>query len=307
MRHGARALSFLLLLGSCAPEPDGPVAPIAPEQIAVAPALDASAARQAVVDFVSAYAASPTEGVGALANAVAGTELLSWVRWLDVQHREFSGGIRGGADILDVEFIRAIDARRPLAQVGLSAAVTFEFDPEGADAFERRRNLYGSVTLIQTETGVYKVVDLSRDGVPMSDGIQIFEDETRSKGGVSVTLDSLFMFPPNWQFNVVVRNTTEEVLLLDPEASGLFVEGTDGVERMAGVVTGSLAAVPPGGLVDGILAYPLQEAGEGRMVSLVYLAGRETIGFDFPLDGLVTVVPPPPLAPDEGSAKDVTA
>jgi len=296
----------LLVLVACGPDPQGPQAPIAMEQVAEAPALDASAARQAVVDFVDAYAASPTEGVGALAQLVVGRELGSWVRWLNVQHREFGGSIDAVADVRDVEFIGSVDARRAMgAEVGLSASVTFLFEPLDEEAFERARILDGLVTLLQTENGSYRVIDLQRDGVPMSAGIELFREETRGEGAAEATLDSLFMFPPNWQFNVVVRNSGGTPLILEPDLVGLYFEGAAGFERLEPVITGSLALVPPGMDAEGILAFPLQDSAQGRVLTLAYLSGRKLVQFDFPLDELVNVVPPPPPTTVD-SEQDVT-
>lgn len=291
------ALFFVpVALAACAAQTAGPLAPIAQEQFAAGPALDASSARRTVVDFVHAYASSPTEGVGKLANLVAGSPLAAWVRWLDVQHREFTGSIRAVADIRDVEFVATIEARRAMgAQVDLSASVTFAFAPDDAPAFERARILDGPVTLVRTATGTYRVLDLLRDGVLMSNGIQIFPEETRSEGALTVRLDSLFMFPPNWQFNVVIENTGDEDALIDRESVALFVrQSGGGFGRIEGVVTGSLATVPAGGVVDGILAYPMQDDEDGRVLSLGYRDGRDVLLFEFPLDDLVNVVPPPP-------------
>ena len=288
-------LATVTVLVACGPDPEGPQAPIAMEQVVEAPALDASAARQAVVDFVDAYAASPNEGVGPLAQLVVGPELGSWVRWLNVQHREFGGSIDAVADVRDVEFIGSVNARRAMsAQVGLSASVTFLFEPLDEEAFERARILDGLVTLLQTEKGSYRVIDLQRDGVPMSTGIELFREETRSEGAAEATLDSLFMFPPNWQFNVVVGNSGGTPLILEPDLVGLYVEGAVGFERLDPVITGSLTLVPPGMDAEGILAFPLQDSAQGRVLTLAYLSGRKLVQFDFPLDELVNVVPPPP-------------
>jgi hypothetical protein len=304
-RHLLFPLGTIVVLVACGPDPQGPQAPIAMEQVVEAPALDASAARQAVVDFIDAYAASPTEGVGALAQQVVGAELGSWVHWLDVQHRGFGGSIDAVADVRDVEFIASIEAggaRR--AQVGLSASVTFLFDPLDEENFELSRILDGLV-LLQTDGGAYKVMDLQRDGVPMSAGIELFRRETRSEGDVEVTLDSLFMFPPNWQFNVLVRNSGPDPLVLDADLAGLYVDGAAGFERLGPVLSGSLALVPPGTQAEGILAFRAQDSASGRVLSLAYGSGRDLLRFDFPLDELVTVVPPPPPT-TAGSEQDVT-
>jgi hypothetical protein len=301
--------AIALLLAACAVAPDGPTAPIAIEQVSDSPALEASAARTAVVDFVSAYAASPTEGVGALAQTVAGPELASWVRWLEVQHREFLGTIDAAADVRDVEFVGALEEDETrVAQVALSASVVFTFDPTDDDPFERARILDGAVALVRSDVATYKVFDLQRDGVRMSEGIQLFRDEVRSESDVEVILDSLFMFPPNWQFNVVVRNAGPDPLFLDPEIVGLYVEEAGAFERIEPALTGSLTVVPPGTEVEGILAFPLQSSASGRALTLGYRQGRGRMAdlvFDFPLEGLVTAVPPPPPT-DEETVEDVT-
>src|SRR5215510_9149587 len=129
----ARALVVLLpltLLSACTDEPVGPAAPIAPAQLTPAPALDASAARETVVQFIDAYRDSATDGVDPLKQLVAGEDLTSWAHWLDVQNSEFDGTIEGAADVRDVEFVGAITTPKATgASVGLSASVGFRFTP----------------------------------------------------------------------------------------------------------------------------------------------------------------------------------
>jgi hypothetical protein len=298
MRRIAAWSCVALALAACAPTPVGPAAPIAREQLGPGTALSASAARQAVVDFVNAYAASPTEGVGGLFDTVAGAELQSWVRWLEVQHREFAGGVTAMGEIRDVEFIDIVaTADGPLTRVGLSATVTFDYAPDDADPFQLARILDGPVILAQTGPGGYRVVDLLRDGVPMGDGIEIFRNESRGAAGVRVVVDSLFMFPPFWQFNVVVRNDSDRPVTLDPDVLGLYVAGPGtSVRNEDRGVSDSLLVVAPGTTVDGVIAFEQQDAAEGRTLTIAYARGRREIRFEFPLDGLVSVVPPPPPA-----------
>jgi hypothetical protein len=282
----------LVILAACAPNPQGPSAPLAREQFGEAPGLDAAAARQTVVDFVDAYAASPTAGVLPLAHLVIGPDMASWVRWLAVQHREFPGSITGSADVRDVEFVGALEGQAATgAQIGLSATVTFSYAPTGADPFERSRILDGPVTLVRTAAGTFRVVDLVRDGVPMSDGIQIFKHEGQTDGGVTVTLDSVFTFAPNWQFNVVVANRSGRTLVADPRASGLFVTAHGTTEGSPSAVTPSLETIASGRPVDGIFAVPLQDDASGRTLSLVFHDGRRLLRFEFPLEDLVETAP----------------
>jgi hypothetical protein len=289
-----------LAAAACAAEVEGPLAPIAPAQLTPGPALDASAARQTVVDFVEAYRASPDQGVGPLVGLVAGEELAEWVRWLDVQHREFEGEIEGVSDVRDVEFVGAITTRRTsAAQVGLSASVTFTFAPLGDDPIELVRVLDGPVTLVRTDVASFRVLDLLRNGVPMSDGIERFADEQRSKDGVTVRLESLFMFSPLWQFNVTVSNSTDEDVVLDPAGAALFIERGDGFERVEGTLTPSLTVVPAHTTTDGLMVFNEQRSAEGRVLSLVYGSGPDRRVFEFPLGDLVSAVPPPPPTDEE--------
>jgi hypothetical protein len=295
MRTRALIVLVLLSLAACSPEHGGPAAPIAEAQVTPAPALHAGAARETVVSFVEAYRASPQNGAIALARLVAGPDLASWVRWLDVQHREFDGTIDAASDVRDVEFIGTLEARRASgAQVGLSASVTFVFDPADDDPIELIRVLDGPVTLVRTELGAYRIVDLLRNGVPMSDGIEVFRNEERTEGALTVQLDSLFMFPPNWQFNVILGNAGDEDVVLDPAGAAMFVDSGSGFERVDGVITPSLGVIPAGQTVEGLMVFPAQETAQGRVLSLVYGTGEDALRFEFPLDDLVTVVPPLP-------------
>jgi hypothetical protein len=195
-----------------------------------------------------------------------------------------------------VEFIDTVTTvDGTLVRVGLSATVTFDYTPDDADPFQLARILDGPVLLAQTGPGRYRVVNLLRDGVPMADGIEIFPDESRESAGVGVVLDSLFMFPPFWQFNVVVRNDGDRPVTLDPDVSALSVATPSSSVRLEeSGVSDSLLVVPPGGTVDGVIAYEQQDAAEGRTLTIAYRQGRRELRFEFPLDGLVTVVPPPP-------------
>jgi hypothetical protein len=152
------------------------------------------------------------------------------------------------------------------------------------------------------------VFDLQRDGVRMSEAIEAFRDEVRTEQKVEVQLDSLFMFPPNWQFNMVIRNDASEPLFLDANSTGLYVEEGDGFERIPAVISGPFEVVPPASEVEGILAFRLQPTASGRVLTLAYKLGRRDrnqVLFEFPLEGLVTSVPPPPPA-DQETAGDVT-
>jgi hypothetical protein len=228
---------------------------------------------------------------------LAGPDLTSWAKWLGVQNSEFDGTIQGASDVRDVEFVGAVTTPRASgASVGLSASVAFRFSPNGDKPFDFVRILDGPVTLVRTSPASYRVLDLVRDGVPMSDSIQLFRNQTRSDGGVTVTMDSLFMFIPNWQFNVVVENATSHDVQLAEDGAALFVDRGDGFDRVGGQprITSSLLTIPAGQTVEGLVAFRAQPSADGRVFSLTYGRGGGALSFEFPLGDLVRQVPPPP-------------
>lgn len=228
---------------------------------------------------------------------MAGPKLERWVYWLGVQDAQFPGRIVGRADLRGARF----DGWTPLqqgigAQVTLGATVRFTFTPADGEPFERARILDGPVRLVSLRPGDWRVVDLTRDGVPMSDGIQLFRNEIRTEEGVSVRLDSLFMFTPNWQFNLAVENRARRPIRLDPGASGLYLERSDGsFEPTAGVPSAALTApIPSQRGVQGLIAFPEQDSAAGRSLVLTFRADGRALRFSFPLEDLVSSVPPPP-------------
>jgi hypothetical protein len=296
MRRLLALAAPILFLVSCSPQTTGPTAPIALEQATPAPALAGGAARQTVIEFVEAYAAASGDGGAALHELVTGDELENWVRWLGVQNAQFPGRVEGISDVRSVAFLGTTKTERALgAQVNLGASIRFSYSPAQGDPFDRTRFLDGAVTLVSLAPGDWRVLDLTRDGVPMSDGIEIFSDEVRTEGDILVRLDSLFMFTPNWQFNVVVENRSSDEIRLDPEGTALFVRtGAGEFERVDGAISPALARIPGGTGVQSPLSFPLQDSADGRVLLLTFRRDGKVYQLDFPLEDLVTTVPPPP-------------
>ncbi len=294
-----RRLSFLfipfLALASCSPELEGPARPIAREQVGAGRGVDVVASRQTVVEFLEAYAHATEDDGARLAELVGGSKLAAWVRWLDVQNDEFPGTIAGQVDLRSVEFV-ALDTIEgtTAARVDVGASVTFDHDPFDAEPFPLTRILDGPVTLLQVGPADWRIFDLTRDGQSVDAGIRLFRDLSQVRRGVTVHLHSLFMFTPNWQFNVVVENESGDEIQLDLELLGLDVQQGDAAQRQEGVHTANLIAVPSGATVEGLLAFPQQDSAEGPVLSLAYrLAGDGVARFEFALEDVVT---PPPTA-----------
>ena len=291
-----------LALTSCSPELEGPARPIAREQVGAGLGIDVVASRQTVVEFLDAYAHATEDEGGRLAELVGGSKLSAWARWLNVQNEQFPGTIAGQVDLRSVEFV-ALDTIEGTtgARVDVGASVTFAHDPIDDEPFPLTRILDGPITLLRVGPADWRIFDLTRDGQSMVAAIVIFQDLSQVRRRVTIHLHSVFMFTPNWQFNVVVENGSTEEIVLDPELLGLHVEQPgDASQRQEGVHTGNLIAVPSGTTVEGLLVFPQQDSADGRVLSLSYrLAGGGVARFEFALEVVVT---PPPTAGEPSPA-----
>jgi hypothetical protein len=304
MRRLAFSGLLLLVATSCSPPLQGASQPLAQEQVGAGLGLDVAAARAAALDFVNAYAHATEDHGARLSRLVVGPKLTAWVHWLNVQNEQFDGTISGTADVRTVTFVDSFLVQTAVgAEVDLGASVTFSYDPTGAKPFERTRIMDGPVTLLQTGTAEWRVVDATRDGRSMDDGIQIFQNLSMASHGVTVSLSSLFMFTPAWQFNVAVKNGTGGVIHFDPKSLGLYVRQQGATpQRTQGAFTNALDALPGGFDAEGLVAFPQQDKAKGRTLSIAYrLAGGRHVQFDFPLGDVVTQVPPTTAAPSPGA------
>ncbi|MFB3738124.1 MAG: hypothetical protein ACE14W_04065 [Candidatus Velamenicoccus archaeovorus] len=297
MRLLAASALLALLAGACAPTGHRPASPLALEQVGAGIGPDVVAARQTVLDFVRAYAEAPADGGAALSAMVAGPKLTEWVRWLAIQNGEFRGTIGASVEVRSIELVGIVPVQGGVgARLELGASVTFAFDPVGDRPFRRTRILDGPVTLIRVGRADWKVLDATRDGASMDGGIQLFDGLQQERHGVTLRLDSLFRFTPNWQFNVLVRNRTGAPIRLAGGAV-LLVENDGETARRHGVVTASLERVPDGATVAGLAAFPLQPSPRGRILVLAYrTADGRRLDFAFPMARRITPSGVPPTA-----------
>lgn len=246
----AAMLTAILLAGACSSAPGRPAAPNAMEQVLPAAALDVAAIRSTALAFVRAYADTASDQGLALSRLVVGPTLSEWTRWLAVQNGQFDGTIAGDAQIEDATFVAIASTERyDAAQVLLRASVTFRYRPFGAEPFERTRVLDGPMTLVRTGLEDWRVIDLTRDGLALSDGVRDLGDERVTADGLTVELHSAFLFTAGWQFNVTVENATGGPARLDG------VTLTTGAGRVDGVATGPLLSIPRATGAIGILAF----------------------------------------------------
>jgi hypothetical protein len=295
MRRLVFSSLVLLAATSCSPSLEGASQPLAQEQVGAGLGLDVASARRTALDFVNAYAHTTEDDGTRLSALVVGPKLTAWVHWMTVQNQQFDGTISGIGDVRSVAFIDSFLVRNAVGgQVNLGASVTFTYEPADGQAFDRTRIMDGPVTLLRTGTAEWRVVDATRDGQSMDDGIQLFHDVSMASHGVTVSLHSLFMFTPAWQFNVTVVNRTGGLIRFEPDRLGLFVRRQGApAQRMEGVYTEALDALPSGFDAEGLVGFPQQDEAKGRTLSLAYrLAGGRHVTFAFPLGEVVTQVPP---------------
>jgi hypothetical protein len=295
MRRLVFSSLVLLAATSCSPSLEGASQPLAQEQVGAGLGLDVASARRTALDFVNAYAHTTEDDGARLSALVVGPKLTAWVHWMTVQNQQFDGTISGIGDVRSVAFIDSFLVRNAVGgQVNLGASVTFTYEPADGQAFDRTRIMDGPVTLLRTGTAEWRVVDATRDGQSMNDGIQLFHHVSMASHGVTVSLHSLFMFTPAWQFNVTVVNRTGGLIRFEPDRLGLFVRRQGApAQRMEGVYTEALDALPSGFDAEGLVGFPQQDEAKGRTLSLAYrLAGGRHVTFAFPLGEVVTQVPP---------------
>jgi hypothetical protein len=295
MRRLVFSSLVLLATTSCSPSLEGASQPLAQEQVGAGLGLDVASARRTALDFVNAYAHTTEDDGARLSALVVGPKLTAWVHWMTVQNQQFDGTISGIGDVRSVAFIDSFLVRNAIGgQVNLGASVTFTYEPADGQAFDRTRIMDGPVTLLRTGMAEWRVVDATRDGQSMDDGIQLFHDVSMASHGVTVSLHSLFMFTPAWQFNVTVVNRTGGLIRFEPDRLGLFVRRQGApAQRMEGVYTEALDALPSGFDAEGLVGFPQQDEAKGRTLSLAYrLAGGRHVTFAFPLGEVVTQVPP---------------
>jgi hypothetical protein len=290
----------LLAATSCSPSLEGASQPLAQEQVGAGLGLDVASARRTALDFVNAYAHATEDDGAKLSTLVVGPKLAAWVHWMTVQNQQFDGTISGTADVRSVAFVESFLVENAVGgRVNLGASVTLTYDPAAGETFVRTRIMDGPVTLLRTGTAEWRVVDATRDGQSMVDGIQLFRDLSMASHGVRVSLHSLFMFTPSWQFNVTVANRTGGLIRFEPQGLALLVRRQGAPpQRTRGVYTQALVALPSGFHSEALVGFPQQEEARGRTLSLTYrLAGGRRVTFAFPLGDVGTQVPPTSSGP----------
>ena len=287
-------LLIAVLGAACGSHPAGPTAPGAPDQVTPDDAIKATGAREAARRFVEAYAQATGPDSTAL-RALAGTDtLLSWIHWLDIQNREFPGTISGTvsssqigpAAPFSVSSVPGSEAI--LRQVDVAATVTFSFDPSNGSPETVTRSLDGPMRLILDPQTGWKVLDFTRDGIPLSREFQVVKGATATADGVKVEAVA-FLSVPYWQFGLVV---------LDPSSGSVdqkrtaILDAGGSVVAAARAVTDSLQRIRAGAPVEGLVTFPGASSADGLTLRVVVhsASGRRTT-LEIPLTGEIDPVP----------------
>lgn len=295
MRRLVVPSALLLVLVACSSNVVPPRETLAREQVVAGRGLDVAAARQAVVDFLDAYAHSADDGGTALQRTVAGDKLSDWVHWLTVQNQSFPGTISGSVELRSLNYLLAIPTQGTLAaRIDLGATVRFQYAPDQGQPFSADRIMDGVATLVLRNPADWGVLDITRDGRSMADAIQVFKNVSRSSAGITVKIDSLFTFQPYWSFNLVVRNGSKQTISFDPKDASLAPEHPEGEQPKKGqAVTPPLAEIRAGDTVEGSINFTTPASPDNQVLHLPLRMGKRIVVFEFPLGAIVNPAPSP--------------
>jgi hypothetical protein len=285
-------LLVALVAVACSPTASGPSGPAGPDQVTPDDAMKAAGARASAAAFVRAYASDTGAEPTTLAGLVDGDRLERWVHWLRIQDREFPGTISGvveddrigPATPFEVASVPGSDAL--LREVDVRASITFSFQPDSGETVTLSRSLDGPMRLLFDErTGMWSVLDFTRDGIPLSQTFEIVgpKGATSSGRGVDVAVDA-FVSVPYWQFFLQV-SSAGAATLASKDAVLLNADGARAA--VAREVTSSLRSLASGRDVEGIVTFPAQTSADGLTMRLTFRRPGGVTRLEIPLQDLI--------------------
>jgi hypothetical protein len=188
-----------------------------------------------------------------------------------------------------------------LRQVEVRATLTTNLTPDTGKATSITRVLDGPVQLFHDGPGSWLVLNLTRDGVPLSLEFQAFAPPPTFEVGPSftVTLGS-FVSVPEWQFGIGADLRSGPPVTLEPSDAALVDADGDVVAR-ASVVTRSIATIAPGRSVEGLVTFRPQPTIEGLTLRLTFHARPRVAPLEVALEGLIDPDHIPPASTPSGS------
>jgi hypothetical protein len=286
-------VSVAFVASACAPVSQGPSSPVARASLIPDTAIEQAAVRSTAIAFVDAYADAASDGGAALHDLVEGDAMTTWVHWLGVQNDQLDLNLVGTPSIASVGPARTLTVANgdPGFRItALEGSVRFAA-PRGTETdlepFERV--LDGGMVLHRQTDGRWRVFDFTRDGVPLSDALQIPKKPVRqtSASGVSVTVDSLFAYPA-WQFDLRVTVGDQGPIELGPDGA-VLVGPTGDALAGADAVSSSLRAIPSG-TAEGLVSFePLDDVSDVSL-RLTFGATPRPLVFEFALEPILSPV-----------------
>jgi hypothetical protein len=290
MRPRAPILALLLIAVACATggrptELGGPVV--------LAEAARDAAATETVERFLRAYAEAPLDGALDLSELAGSPVVAHWAAWLGIQYAQI-GGVTGAVDIRSIGVGRSAptaEGAPEVLYVPIQASVTFRVPSSSGATLEQVRVLDGTVALVPDPEGAWRVADFTRDGVPLSASVFVFDPESGASSvterGVTIRVDSFIQDASEWAVGVLVRNEGERDVRI--------TEGTVGLVDATGslVVSGNPPAgaevVAPGTTEEALVAF--QIPADEELVGLRFFVGAIVAPSDPPVFMVVPIQP----------------
>jgi len=197
------------------------------------------AASEVVERFLQAYASAPMDGALALSELAGSPVVAHWAAWLGIQYEQI-GGVTGSVDVRSIGVAQPVSGPEGiggLLLVPVEASVTFQVPKPGGAPLDQIRVLDGTIVLVPGPEGAWRVADFTRDGVPLSASVFVFDPQgggsSVTERGVTISVDSFIQDTSEWAVGVLVRN--------DGRRDVRITEGTVGLVDATGslVVGGS--------------------------------------------------------------------
>jgi hypothetical protein len=257
MRRTAFLAVCGLLISGCSSAADG--APVSGALPPLAEAAASVAARDTVLRFLEAYERAPADGGASLAALAGSAPVQHWAVWLGVQFQQVDGSVEGS------HVLRGIGPMQPFGSAGetafvaeIAATVNFLITPQEGPPQRQTRSLDGLIALAHDRDASWRVVDFTRDGVPLSNSVHVFPPGAGTRDrGVTIAVDSFILDADQWAIGVFMDNDTGRTIRVEPEFVGVYDLVAQPVDT--GIAPSSLEAIEPGDRVGALIAYPIPE------------------------------------------------
>jgi hypothetical protein len=297
MRRFLIATPLLFALSACASGTTAAVDPIPLSALPPVAGVQLVGARQALVDFLNAYANAANDDGRSLEQLVTGgpPELRDWVTWLIVQNRSNPGELTGTARIDGIRFQNFVSilGKIPGATFSLDATVTLSYRPPNAAPVIVTHDFSGDATVFQRSPGDWGVYDVTRDGRSMDSAIFLLNGLSVAGHDLDVHIRSLWNLQPFFSFNVTVENHGTRAVSFD-DAKTVLVGATATDLTPSQSHTSGLDHIPAGKSASGTINFgPPSPTTSGVVVAFDPAKGRP-VELSVSVNRLANAIPAPP-------------